>query len=202
MKGFSKSAWKNLGKRPTKGFFARNRNTGKSSPKTSAAAPPSVAAPASSPATAGLGDADMRIQERRDALEASGKLLSGNMQGKSFDDVNAEITRSQWNEFDKNDKPYILNYADEITSGKYTDRAVSQARDGVNQGFALTDATQQMRDSGMGVGLSAAQTADRTSDMARSKTASLIDAENNARLAATDRDNALLAGSHMPKTGN
>lgn len=128
-------------------------------------------------------------------------LIGDSLKGKSFDKINAEITRRKWDQFEKDDKPYILNYADEITSGKYVDRAVDQAVQGVNQGFAQAENTQSMRDSSMGIGLSSAQVSDRRSDMARNKTASLIDVENNARTAATDRENALLAGSHMPKTG-
>lgn len=127
--------------------------------------------------------------------------IGNSLDGKSFDEINAEITRRKWDQFEKNDKPYILNYADEITSGKYVDRAVDQAVQGVNQGFAQAENTQSMRDSSMGIGLSSAQVSDRRSDMARNKTASLIDVENNARTAATDRENALLAGSYMPKTG-
>jgi hypothetical protein len=152
--------------------------------------------------SAGLSDADNRIDARRSKLEDDGVLLGNSLDGKSFDDVNAEIKRRDWNEFAANDRPYILNYADEITSGKHLGRAIDQSRKGVEQGFKQAQQTQVMRDKGMGVGLSDAQKSDRASDVGRGKTAALIDAENNARLAGTDRENALLAGSHMPNTGN
>ena len=150
---------------------------------------------------AGLSDADGRIKSRRKQLEKDGVLIGNSLDGKSFDDVNADIKRREWNEFAANDRPYILNYADEITSGKHLERAIDQARTGVEQGFNQAQTSQEMRDKGMGVGLSDAQQTDRASDVSRSKTAALIDAENNARLAGTDRENALLAGSHMPKAG-
>ena len=149
----------------------------------------------------GLSDADGRIKSRRKQLEKDGVLIGNSLDGKSFDDVNADIKRREWNEFAANDRPYILNYADEITSGKHLERAIDQARTGVEQGFNQAQTSQEMRDKGMGVGLSDAQQTDRASDVSRSKTAALIDAENNARLAGTDRENALLAGSHMPKAG-
>jgi hypothetical protein len=146
-------------------------------------------------------DADNRIEARRSKLEGDGVLIGNSLDGKSFDDVNAEIKRRDWNEFAANDRPYILNYADEITSGKHLGRAVDQARTGVEQGFNQAQSAQEMRDKGMGVGLSDAQKSDRVSDVSRNKTAALIDAENNARLAGTDRENALIAGSRMPNTG-
>jgi hypothetical protein len=147
-------------------------------------------------------DGEERIAARRQGLADDGVLLENSFDGKSFDDVNAEIKRRDWNEFAANDRPYILNYADEITSGKHLGRAIDQSRTGVEQGFKQAQQTRVMRDKGMGVGLSDAQKSDRASDVGRSKTAALIDAENNARLAGTDRENALLAGSHMPNTGN
>lgn len=125
-------------------------------------------------------------------------LIGDSMDGKSTDKINAEIKRRQWDQFEKNDMPYIMNYATEITSGKHYQRAIDQARDGVERGFGLAESAQKMRDNDLGVSLSEASKADRSSDMARNKTAALIDAENNARLAAKDRENALIAGSHMP----
>lgn len=142
-----------------------------------------------------------RIENRRKGLADEGTFIGDNMNGRSFDSINAEIKRRDWDNFEKEDKPYILNYADEITSGKYLDRAINQARDGVEQGFNQAESSQKMRDQGLGVGLSQAQISDRGSDLKRGKTASLIDAENNARIAGTDRENALLAGSHMPSVG-
>lgn len=144
---------------------------------------------------------DQRIADRKSQLQSDGVLIGDSMTGKSHDAINAEIKRRKWDEFEKNDMPYILNYADTITSGEYTQRAVDQAREGVDRGFNLAQQSQQMRDTGMGIGLSDMQKTDRSSDMKRNKTAALIDAENNARLAATDRENALLAGSMLPKAG-
>lgn len=149
-----------------------------------------------------LTEQETRIAGRREQLAEDGKLIGGTMNGKKYDDINAEIQRRQWDEFEKNDKPYILNYADDITSGKYTENAINQARTGINTAYQQAEQSQDFRDRSLGVGLSSAQQVDRKADTARSKTASLIDAENNARLAATDRDNALLAGSHMPTVGN
>lgn len=139
----------------------------------------------------------MTADERRAKLEADGVLISNT--GRKFDDINAEIRRRDWNQFEQNDMPYMLNYADAITSGVHQQRAVDQAVNGVNKGFELAAQNQQMRDAGLGVGLSDAMKADRASDIQRNKTASLVDAENNARLAGKDRENALLAGSHMPR---
>jgi len=158
----------------------------------------------SNESSAGLSDIpgqDQRIADRKAQLQKDGVLIGDSMAGKSYDAINAEIKRRKWDEFEKNDMPYILNYADTITSGEYTERAVDQAREGVDRGFNLAQQSQQMRDTGMGIGLSDMQKTDRASDMSRNKTAALIDAENNARLAATDRENALLAGSMLPKAG-
>lgn len=139
--------------------------------------------------------------ERRAKLEADGVLIDG-ANGRSFEDINADIRRRDWNQFEQNDMPYILNYGDAITSGVHQQRAVDQAVGGVNKGFEIAAHNQQMRDTGLGVGLSDTMKADRANDIQRNKTASLVDAENNARLAGKDRENALLAGSHMPRGSN
>ena len=156
------------------------------------------------PASEGSGQpqetAEDRIQDRYDQLQEDGVLIGNSMSDKSYDEVNAAITRKQWDDFEQDDMPYILEYADSITSGKYTDRAIQQARDGINKGFESANKTQQMRDSGMGVNLTEAQRADREKDMGRKKTAALVDAENAARLAATDRENAALSGSAIAST--
>jgi hypothetical protein len=188
--------------RKGRGLKARSTKVKPSKVQHTAILPTYTDAGLGSVASSADSDADNRIEARRSKLEGDGVLLGNSLDGKSFDDVNAEIKRRDWNEFAANDRPYILNYADEITSGKHLDRAISQARTGVEQGFNQAQETQTMRDKGMGVGLSDAQQSDRVSDVGRSKTAALIDAENNARLAGTDRENALLAGSHMPNTGN
>jgi hypothetical protein len=146
-------------------------------------------------------DSKRRIDTRHQSLSDQGSLIGNSMDGKSYDDINAEIQRRDWDEFEENDKPYILNYADEITSGKYLERSISQATENVNDGFKQAKSSQDMRNKGLGLELSQAQIKDRSSDFSRGKTASLIDAENNARLAGTDRENALLAGSHMPSVG-
>lgn len=182
--------------RATNAFKDKKKGFQKSLKTRGAAITPAAETPA---AEADLGQS--RIEARRQGLADEGALLGNSMDGKSFDEVNAEIQRRDWDNFDKNDKPYILNYADEITSGKYLDRSIEQARQGVEQGFNQAESAQNMRDKDLGVGLSSAQIEDRRTDLARGKTAALIDAENNARLAGTDRDNALLAGSHMPTGG-
>ena len=140
---------------------------------------------------------EQRIADRKAQLQADGTLL-GDTSGMKADDLNALIKRKDWEQFEKQDIPYILNYADSVTSGVHTDRAINQARSTVDKGYAIAQQTQQMQDRGTGVALSDAVKADRVSDMQRNKTASLIDAENNARLAGKDRENALIAGSHMP----
>lgn len=140
---------------------------------------------------------EQRIADRKAQLQADGTLL-GDTSGMKADDLNALVKRKDWEQFEKKDIPYILNYADSITSGVHTDRAINQARSTVDKGYAIAQQTQQMQDRGTGVALSDAVKADRASDMQRNKTASLIDAENNARLAGKDRENALIAGSHMP----
>lgn len=151
-----------------------------------------------------LESAASKVRQRGDGVvsgDSSGRdlnLIGDSLAGKSADDINAEIKRRNWEQFEKNDMPYIFDYANEITSGKHFDRAIDQARTSVNRGFSLAEAGQQRRDTGFGVSLSDAAKADRAGDMQRNKTAALIDAENNARLAAKDRENALLAGSHMP----
>lgn len=149
----------------------------------------------------GLQDYSDQISARKDQLQEDGVLIGDSMAGRSYTDVSADITRMNWDQFEQNDMPYILNYSQDIVSGRHRQRGIDQAKEGVNRGFALSEASQQRRNDGLGLGLSDAQVNDNKSDSQRDKTAALVDASNKASLAGLDRENALLAGSHLPKVG-
>lgn len=125
----------------------------------------------------------------------------GAISGNSAEEVNADLIRADWNNFKENDMPYILDYANDITSDKYVDNAVNQARTDVTKGYSLADAALQSRQKGLGVQLSSAQRNDQGKDMRRARGASLVDAENSARTAAEDRQNAAIAGASLPQVG-
>lgn len=150
----------------------------------------------------GLSDYQNQIDANRQTLQEDGVLIGDSMNGKSFDDVDAEIQRSNWDQFEENDMPYILDYSHELVSGKHRERAIEQAEEGINKGFGLSQATNQRRTSDLGLDLSADQTSDRTADFQRNKTKSMVDAKNKANRAGIDRENALLAGTHLPNSGN
>ena len=141
------------------------------------------------------------------ALAASGlvsKTLSkksgiGGSSGKA-DDIYANLIREQWEGFETKDMPYIRDYAKRIVSGQDITDSLRQATEGVNRGFDLSQNTQLRQQAGLGLGLSEVQKTDQAADQKRNRTASLVDAQNAAYTAAKDRQDALLAGAHMPKT--
>ena len=115
-------------------------------------------------------------------------------------DTYAELIRTQWEDFEKKDMNYIRDYANRIVSGQDITDSLNQATEGVNRGFDLSQNTQLRQQAGLGLGLSEAQRLDQAADQKRNRTASLVDAQNAAYTAAKDRQDALLAGAHMPKT--
>lgn len=115
------------------------------------------------------------------------------------DGAYAAIQRHQWNNFEENDKPYILNYANEITGDKYIDRAVDQAADGMSNGFAIEANNQERRNESLGLSMSNRVQANNESDTKRANAAALVDAQNSAQTAAVDRQSALIAGTSMPE---
>lgn len=126
-------------------------------------------------------------------------LIGDSANSMTADQLNADIMRKKWDQFEQSDMPYIMKYANRVVGGQDTVDAVNQARGGVNRGFEIADQAQQRSDASLGLGLSNAQQVDRKADVKRSQTAALVDAENSAWTAGKDRENALLAGSHMPK---
>lgn len=114
----------------------------------------------------------------------------------SADDLYAAITRAQWDSFAENDVPYIMNYAEQLTSGENVTNAVSDAQSTMASGFASARAGQSAQLEGMGAGLSDAQAANQKADMDRTETLSTVAAMNDAKTAAEDRDLSLLSGSY------
>ena len=125
---------------------------------------------------------------------------SGGSEKTEADDIYANLIRDQWEGFEKKDMNYIRDYANRIVSGKDITDSLSQATEGVNRGFDLSQNTQLRQQAGLGLGLNDAQRLDQAADQKRNRTASLVDAQNAAYTAAKDRQDALLAGAHMPKT--
>ena len=125
---------------------------------------------------------------------------SGSSSSSDADDTYANLIREQWEDFEKKDMNYIRDYANRIVSGQDITDSLNQATEGVNRGFDLSRNTQLRQQAGLGLGLSQAQTQDQIADRKRNQTASLVDAQNSAYTAAKDRQDALLAGAHMPKT--
>lgn len=151
--------------------------------------------------TQGLSDYQDQIDTNRQTLQDDGVLIGDSMDTQSFDELNAEIQRKSWDQFAENDIPYILDYSYDLVSGKHRERAIEQAKDGVNKGFGLSQATSKRRTSDLGLDLSSHQKNDRQSDFQRNKTKSLIDAQNKASRAGIDRENSLLAGTQLPNVG-
>lgn len=133
------------------------------------------------------------------ASKISGSGSGSGSSGKA-DDIYANLIREQWEDFEKKDMNYIRDYANRIVSGQDITDSLNQATEGVNRGFDLSQNTQLRQQAGLGLGLSETQRLDQAADQKRNRTASLVDAQNAAYTAAKDRQDALLAGAHMPKT--
>ncbi|MFL0806738.1 MAG: hypothetical protein K6L60_05575 [Oceanobacter sp.] len=114
----------------------------------------------------------------------------------SADGLNAAVLRTDWENFSENDVPYIMQFAEDITSGRTVTNAVDQAADNIDRGFGLAEASMQRRDEGFGLALTDAQKANRESDLKRSAALAKVDAMNNARTAGKDREMAQLSGSY------
>lgn len=125
----------------------------------------------------------------------------GKIATNSADQAYADITRANWDDFEQNDLPYLMETAQMFTDDSYIDKAVNQAKEGINQGFSLADANNSNRLAGMGVEQSADQ--QRISDrrMAIAKNASLADAMNSARDSAKDRQLSLISGTNFSGVG-
>jgi hypothetical protein len=124
----------------------------------------------------------------------------GKISTNSADQASADLIRADWDNFVANDMEYILNYSDEVRSDKYTQNAVDQAESGIKSGFQTSSAAENARRSGLGLKDTTAQRADRNKDNRREMAASLVDASNSARDSATDRQNALLAGTRLGRS--
>ena len=114
----------------------------------------------------------------------------------SADALYADVTRADWDNFAENDVPYIMQFANDITSGQTVTDAVDQAADNIDRGFGLAEASMQRRDEGLGLALTDAQKANRESDLKRSAALAKVDAMNNAKTAGKDREMAQLSGSY------
>ena len=125
----------------------------------------------------------------------------GKIQSNSADGAFAELTRADWDNFVEDDKPYIMDYANEITDDSYVTKAVNQAKTGVEQGYSLAAANNQNRISGMGIAQSDAQKANAERQLAIAKGASLADAQNSARDSALDRQMNLISGTNFGTGG-
>ncbi|MBM96027.1 MAG: hypothetical protein CMI09_09310 [Oceanospirillaceae bacterium] len=114
----------------------------------------------------------------------------------SADSLNAAVLRADWDKFAADDVPYIMQFAEDITSGQTVTNAVDQAADNIDRGFGLAEASMQRRDEGLGLALTDAQKANRESDLKRSAALAKVDAMNNAKTAGKDREMAQLSGSY------
>jgi hypothetical protein len=122
-------------------------------------------------------------------------LLPESLSGDA-NDLYAEITRAQWNDFQENDIPYLKAYADEITSGQTITDAVTDASKANTAGYASARESLGRQQSGLGLALSSRESANQKADLQRSEGLSAVDAVNSARTAAKDRQSALLSGSY------
>lgn len=122
-------------------------------------------------------------------------LLPESLSGDA-NDLYAEITRQQWDDFAENDIPYIKDYAAEITSDQLIDDAVSTASSTAAAGFKLSSDSLARKQQSLGLSLTSAQIQNQSADLNRAKAATTVSAMNDARLSATDRKNALMSGSY------
>lgn len=123
------------------------------------------------------------------------RLLPESLSGDA-NDLYAEITRAQWNDFVENDIPYLKDYAAEITSGQTITDAVNDAASANTAGYAAARGSLGRQQAGLGLSLSSAESKNQSADLQRAEGLSAVDAVNSARTAAKDRQSALLSGSY------
>lgn len=135
------------------------------------------------------------VEQQNSAISSGSSNTIDPADYSSADALSAAVTRNDWDTFEQNDMPYIMQYAQDIVSGQSIADAVDDAQSTSNTGYALAKQAQERSNRGLGLSLSSAQQANQTQDMERSQVASRIAAMNEANVAATDRRTALLSGA-------
>lgn len=106
----------------------------------------------------------------------------------------AQLNRAQWNDWKARFKPRLEQLAGYAQSGELTQQSVGLARDAVGQSFDSMAATQQRRQSDLGIQMTPAQQAANKRTMGLTEASTTASAMNQARAAGKDRDMQILAG--------
>ncbi len=90
--------------------------------------------------------------------------------------------------------PMIREEADNILTGANIEKAVGMADSSVTQSFKNSREAMGQRMTGMGIDQTQAQIDQQNKSSGLSEVGQLVDKRNDARVSATDRDNAIMAG--------
>lgn len=109
-------------------------------------------------------------------------------------DLQGRLSRAQWEDWKTRFRPYVTRLSDMATDNNAPGLAAEQAGQAMNGAFTASTQGLDMQRAGMGVSNTPRQQAAQDRRMALAEGAATVDARNEARLSARDRQQQVLAG--------
>lgn len=120
-------------------------------------------------------------------------------------DVLGQLYRAQWDDWKTRFQPYVERLASLATDETYAGAQAATASAATQQAYTNSGKGLQMQQQGLGVSLTPAQQASQQRKLQVGQAADSVTAGNNARIAARDLQDQILAGgmglSNIPNTG-